>query len=60
MDDQPILSTTPVYTLSITSELSGIPVYSIRQYEHVRWQNAKNVKHIITMPIPAGKHLKRE
>jgi MerR family transcriptional regulator, heat shock protein HspR len=25
-------STTPVYTLSITSTLSGIPVHSIRQY----------------------------
>jgi MerR family transcriptional regulator, heat shock protein HspR len=25
-------STTPVYTLSITSELSGIPIHSIRQY----------------------------
>jgi MerR family transcriptional regulator, heat shock protein HspR len=32
MNDKPVLSTTPVYTLSITSELSGIPVYSIRQY----------------------------
>jgi len=25
-------STTPVYTLSVTSDLSGIPVHSIRQY----------------------------
>ena len=32
MNDKPVPSTTPVYTLSITSELSGIPVYSIRQY----------------------------
>ena len=27
-----IESTTPVYTLSTTSTLSGIPVHSIRQY----------------------------
>jgi len=32
MDINSIESTTPVYTLSITSELSGIPVHSIRQY----------------------------
>lgn len=30
--DNIIISTTPVYTLSITSDLSGIPVHSIRQY----------------------------
>ncbi len=32
MDNNSIASTAPVYTLSITSGLSGIPVHSIRQY----------------------------
>ena len=32
MNNNTIDSTTPVYTLSITSDLSGIPVHSIRQY----------------------------
>src|SRR5659263_173788 len=32
MENNSIESTTPVYTLSITSTLSGIPVHSIRQY----------------------------
>ncbi len=32
MENQTIESTTPVYTLSTTSTLSGIPVHSIRQY----------------------------
>jgi MerR family transcriptional regulator, heat shock protein HspR len=32
MENNTIASTTPVYTLSITAKLSGIPVYSIRQY----------------------------
>ena len=32
MDKNTVVSTTPVYTLSITSDLSGIPVHSIRQY----------------------------
>jgi MerR family transcriptional regulator/heat shock protein HspR len=32
MDNSSIESTTPVYTLSTTSTLSGIPVHSIRQY----------------------------
>lgn len=32
MDNNLIDSTTPVYTLSITADLSGIPVHSIRQY----------------------------
>jgi MerR family transcriptional regulator/heat shock protein HspR len=32
MDNNTVVSTTPVYTLSITSDLSGIPVHSIRQY----------------------------
>jgi MerR family transcriptional regulator/heat shock protein HspR len=32
MDDKSVVSTTPVYTLSITSGLSGIAVHSIRQY----------------------------
>lgn len=32
MDKNSVVSTTPVYTLSITSVLSGIPVHSIRQY----------------------------
>ena len=32
MTNNSVESTTPVYTLSTTSTLSGIPVYSIRQY----------------------------
>jgi MerR family transcriptional regulator/heat shock protein HspR len=32
MEINSVESTTPVYTLSITSTLSGIPVHSIRQY----------------------------
>lgn len=32
MENNSVESTTPVYTLSITSTLSGIPVHSIRQY----------------------------
>jgi hypothetical protein len=32
MDNNTVASTTPVYTLSITAGLSGIPVHSIRQY----------------------------
>ena len=32
MENNSVESTTPVYTLSITSALSGIPVHSIRQY----------------------------
>jgi MerR family transcriptional regulator, heat shock protein HspR len=32
MDNNSVASITPVYTLSITSGLSGIPVHSIRQY----------------------------
>jgi MerR family transcriptional regulator/heat shock protein HspR len=32
MENNSITSTTPVYTLSITAGLSGIPVHSIRQY----------------------------
>jgi len=32
MENSSIESTTPVYTLSMTSSLSGIPVHSIRQY----------------------------
>ena len=32
MDNNSVESTTPVYTLSTTSTLSGIPVHSIRQY----------------------------
>src|SRR5665647_795730 len=32
MENHTVESTTPVYTLSITSALSGIPVHSIRQY----------------------------
>jgi MerR family transcriptional regulator/heat shock protein HspR len=32
MTNNSVESTTPVYTLSITSTLSGIPVHSIRQY----------------------------
>ena len=32
MGNNSVTSTTPVYTLSVTSNLSGIPVHSIRQY----------------------------
>jgi MerR family transcriptional regulator, heat shock protein HspR len=32
MEKSSVESTTPVYTLSTTSSLSGIPVHSIRQY----------------------------
>jgi len=32
MENSSVESTTPVYTLSTTSSLSGIPVHSIRQY----------------------------
>lgn len=32
MSKGPVQSTTPVYTLSIASKLSGIPVHSVRQY----------------------------
>jgi MerR family transcriptional regulator/heat shock protein HspR len=32
MDNNSVISTTPVYTLSTTSALSGIAVHSIRQY----------------------------
>ena len=32
MENNSIANTTPVYTLSIASTLSGIPVHSIRQY----------------------------
>jgi hypothetical protein len=32
MENSSVESTTPVYTLSTTSALSGIPVHSIRQY----------------------------
>ena len=32
MDNTSVTGTSPVYTLSTTSELSGIPVHSIRQY----------------------------
>jgi MerR family transcriptional regulator/heat shock protein HspR len=32
MEKNSVTSTTPVYTLSTTSTLSGIPVHSIRQY----------------------------
>ena len=32
MENSLVESTTPVYTLSTTSTLSGIPVHSIRQY----------------------------
>ena len=32
MKNIPVASTTPVYTLSVTADLSGIPVHSIRQY----------------------------
>ena len=32
MENNSVTSTTPVYTLSVTANLSGIPVHSIRQY----------------------------
>lgn len=32
MKNNSVASTTPVYTLSVTADLSGIPVHSIRQY----------------------------
>jgi MerR family transcriptional regulator/heat shock protein HspR len=32
MENNSITSTTPIYTLSVASNLSGIPVHSIRQY----------------------------
>jgi len=32
MENNLIVSTAPVYTLSVTANLSGIPVHSIRQY----------------------------
>ncbi len=32
MENNSIASTSPVYTMSVTSDLSGIPVHSIRQY----------------------------
>ena len=32
MENNLVKSTTPVYTLSTTSSLSGIPIHSIRQY----------------------------
>jgi len=32
MENNSVASTTPVYTLSVTADLSGIPVHSIRQY----------------------------
>jgi MerR family transcriptional regulator, heat shock protein HspR len=32
MENNSVASTTPVYTLSISADLSGIPVHSIRQY----------------------------
>ena len=32
MENHTVESTTPIYTLSVTSTLSGIPVHSIRQY----------------------------
>jgi MerR family transcriptional regulator/heat shock protein HspR len=32
MENNSVSSTTPVYTLSVTADLSGIPVHSIRQY----------------------------
>jgi len=32
MENNSFTSTAPVYTLSVTSDLSGIPVHSIRQY----------------------------
>jgi MerR family transcriptional regulator/heat shock protein HspR len=32
MENNSVVSTTPVYTLSTTSTISGIPIHSIRQY----------------------------
>jgi MerR family transcriptional regulator/heat shock protein HspR len=32
MENNSLSSTTPVYTLGVTADLSGIPVHSIRQY----------------------------
>jgi MerR family transcriptional regulator, heat shock protein HspR len=32
MENNSITNTAPVYTLSVTADLSGIPVHSIRQY----------------------------
>ncbi len=32
MENNSFTSTTPVYTLSVAADLSGIPVHSIRQY----------------------------
>ena len=32
MGNNSVTSTTPVYTLSVTANLSGVPVHSIRQY----------------------------
>jgi MerR family transcriptional regulator/heat shock protein HspR len=32
MENNSVASTTPVYTLSTTSSISGIPIHSIRQY----------------------------
>ena len=32
MENNSVVSTTPVYTLSTTSTLTGIPIHSIRQY----------------------------
>jgi hypothetical protein len=32
MENNSVIRTTPVYTLSTTSTLSGIPIHSIRQY----------------------------
>jgi len=32
MENNSVASATPVYTLSVTADLSGIPVHSIRQY----------------------------
>ena len=32
MENNSVASTTPIYTLSIAADLSGIPVHSIRQY----------------------------
>ena len=32
MENNSVVSTTPIYTLSTTSSISGIPIHSIRQY----------------------------
>jgi len=32
MENNSVVSTTPVYTLGVASDLSRIPVHSIRQY----------------------------